>query len=74
MLLGRGGDVSNTKAFPSGFKMISGDSRVRSYDSSTMTYLNTRPVADRYVILSDTSQLLLLMITNFLQGKFSLHR
>ncbi|KEF59994.1 uncharacterized protein A1O9_04842 [Exophiala aquamarina CBS 119918] len=44
---GRGGTSSNTQPFPPGFKMISGDSTARSYDSTTMTYLNTRPVADR---------------------------
>ncbi|KAJ9607206.1 hypothetical protein H2200_008278 [Cladophialophora chaetospira] len=27
--------------------MLTGDSRVRAYDSNTLTYLNTRPVADR---------------------------
>ncbi|KIW49448.1 hypothetical protein PV05_11126 [Exophiala xenobiotica] len=45
--VGRGGDTSNTVAFPSGLKMISGDTTARSYDTSTLTYLNTRPVADR---------------------------
>ncbi|KAK5052482.1 hypothetical protein LTR84_002346 [Exophiala bonariae] len=45
--VGRGGTPDNTKPFPPGFKMISGDSEARSYDSSTLTYLNTRPVADR---------------------------
>ncbi|KIW15968.1 hypothetical protein PV08_06018 [Exophiala spinifera] len=41
------GDQSNTKPFPPGFKMISGDSTARSYDETTLTYMNTRPVADR---------------------------
>ncbi|KIW95941.1 uncharacterized protein Z519_03007 [Cladophialophora bantiana CBS 173.52] len=45
--VGRGGDPSNTVPFPPGFKMITGDSRLRSYDNTTLTYLNTRPVADR---------------------------
>ncbi|KAL2441141.1 hypothetical protein ABEF95_012761 [Exophiala dermatitidis] len=45
--VGRGGNTSNTVPFPKGFKMISGDTRQRSYDSSTLTYLDTRPVADR---------------------------
>ncbi|KAL6244706.1 hypothetical protein RBB50_008234 [Rhinocladiella similis] len=41
------GDQSNTKPFPPGFKMISGDTTARSYDQTTLTYMNTRPVADR---------------------------
>ncbi|KIW24456.1 uncharacterized protein PV07_10168 [Cladophialophora immunda] len=45
--VGRGGNSSNTVPFPAGFKMITGDTRQRSYDNSTLTYLNTRPVADR---------------------------
>ncbi|KIW73443.1 hypothetical protein, variant [Phialophora macrospora] len=45
--VGRGGDSSNTVPFPAGFKMLTGDSRLRSYDDTTLTYLNTRPVADR---------------------------
>ncbi|EXJ89515.1 hypothetical protein A1O3_02582 [Capronia epimyces CBS 606.96] len=45
--VGRGGNASNTVPFPAGFKMISGDTRQRSYDTSTLTYLETRPVADR---------------------------
>ncbi|KIX92606.1 uncharacterized protein Z520_11635 [Fonsecaea multimorphosa CBS 102226] len=45
--VGRGGNSSNTVPFPAGFKMITGDTRQRSYDNTTLTYLNTRPVADR---------------------------
>ncbi|KIW45199.1 uncharacterized protein PV06_03601 [Exophiala oligosperma] len=41
------GDQSNTKPFPPGFKMISGETTARSYDQTTLTYMNTRPVADR---------------------------
>ena len=44
---GRGDNVSSTKPFPEGFKMFSGDSLKRSYDNTTLTYLDTRPVADR---------------------------
>ncbi|KIX06027.1 uncharacterized protein Z518_04001 [Rhinocladiella mackenziei CBS 650.93] len=45
--VGRGGNSSNTTPFPPGFKMVTGDSRQRSFDNTTLTYLNTRPVADR---------------------------
>ncbi|OAP65222.1 hypothetical protein AYL99_01194 [Fonsecaea erecta] len=45
--VGRGGNASNTVPFPPGFKMITGDTRQRSYDNTTLTYLDTRPVADR---------------------------
>ncbi|KAI1621836.1 WSC domain-containing protein [Exophiala viscosa] len=49
--LGRGVDVANAIPFPKGLKMVSGDSTVRSYDNTTMTYGNStypsRPVADR---------------------------
>ena len=49
--LGRGEDRENIIPFPYGFKMVSGDSTVRSYDNSTMTYGNktygSRPVSDR---------------------------
>ncbi|KAF9779950.1 hypothetical protein IL306_000936 [Fusarium sp. DS 682] len=49
--LGRGENRSNIEPFPPGFKMLSGDNFVRSYDSKTKTYSNSRfkgrPVADR---------------------------
>jgi Domain of unknown function (DUF1996)/WSC domain len=45
--LGRGVNSAQIKPFPPGFQMLSGDSNVRSYDNTTLTYLNTRPVADR---------------------------
>ncbi|KAM0281361.1 hypothetical protein ACHAO9_010732 [Fusarium lateritium] len=49
--LGRGENRSNIEPFPPGFKMLSGDNFVRSYDSKTKTYGNSRfkgrPVADR---------------------------
>ncbi|OCT53578.1 hypothetical protein CLCR_09595 [Cladophialophora carrionii] len=45
--VGRGGNSSNTVPFPPGFKMLTGDSLLRSYDNTTLTYLDTRPVADR---------------------------
>ncbi|KIW78442.1 hypothetical protein Z517_08278 [Fonsecaea pedrosoi CBS 271.37] len=45
--VGRGGNSSNTVPFPPGFKMITGDTRQRSYDNTTLTYMDTRPVADR---------------------------
>ena len=45
--LGRGKDVANAVPFPQGYKVLSGDPTMRSYDSTTMTYLNGRPVADR---------------------------
>jgi hypothetical protein len=44
---GRGVDSSNITAFPPGFRVLSGNSGARSYDSQTLTYLNTRPIADR---------------------------
>ncbi|EXJ64159.1 hypothetical protein A1O7_00495 [Cladophialophora yegresii CBS 114405] len=44
---GRGGNSSNTVPFPPGFKMLTGDSLLRSYDNTTLTHLDTRPVADR---------------------------
>ncbi|KAL5608539.1 hypothetical protein FOBRF1_009036 [Fusarium oxysporum] len=49
--LGRGENKTNIEPFPPGFKMLSGDNFVRSYDSKTKTYSNSRfsgrPVADR---------------------------
>ncbi|EXJ95461.1 hypothetical protein A1O1_00583 [Capronia coronata CBS 617.96] len=45
--VGRGGNATNTVPFPTDFRMITGDTRLRSYDTSTLTYMNTRPVADR---------------------------
>ena len=46
-LTGRGGDSSNTVPFPPGFQMISGNSLLRSYDATDLTYQDTRPIADR---------------------------
>ncbi|KAG8669333.1 hypothetical protein FPOAC1_008725 [Fusarium poae] len=49
--LGRGENRSNIEPFPPGFKMLSGDNFVRSYDSKNKTYSNSRfkgrPIADR---------------------------
>lgn len=46
--IGRGDNPSNTRPFPPGFRMVSGDSTARSYNNITRTYMGTRPVADRY--------------------------
>ena len=45
--LGRGDNASSIVPFPPDFKMISGDATARTYDNTTLTYLNTRPIADR---------------------------
>ena len=45
--LGRGDNASSIVPFPPDFRMLSGDASARSYDNSTLTYLNSRPVADR---------------------------
>lgn len=45
--LGRGDNTSDIQPFPKGLRMLSGDALARSYDQTTMTYLNLRPVADR---------------------------
>lgn len=44
---GRGGTPSNTKPFPPGFSMISGNPRLRHYDTTALTYNDVRPIADR---------------------------
>ncbi|KAL9098234.1 MAG: hypothetical protein Q9163_006073 [Psora crenata] len=44
--LGRGDNAANITAFPPGFRMVSGNPLLRSYDDSTMTYNNARPIAD----------------------------
>ena len=44
---GRGDNRTNIQPFPPGFRMLSGDNAARSYDNSTMTYQNARPIADR---------------------------
>ncbi|KAI0121104.1 WSC domain-containing protein [Xylariales sp. AK1849] len=44
--LGRGDNRSNIEPFPPGFRMVSGDSAVRSNDTTTMTY-NTANVRGR---------------------------
>lgn len=45
--VGRGGTAQNTKSYPAGFRMISGNPFLRHYDTSAMTYKNVRPIADR---------------------------
>ncbi|TKA82437.1 hypothetical protein B0A49_00036 [Cryomyces minteri] len=49
--LGRGANRANIQPFPKGFMMLSGNSALRSYDNTTMTYSNSqykgRPIADR---------------------------
>ncbi|KIW13478.1 hypothetical protein PV08_08666 [Exophiala spinifera] len=49
--LGRGDDRANIIPFPEGFRMVSGDTTARSYDSNTLTYGTKqspgRPVSDR---------------------------
>jgi hypothetical protein len=52
--LGRGGNSSNTRPFPPGFRMVSGSSTARSFDSETLTYQSTMPVANRFFTLSLT--------------------
>jgi hypothetical protein len=44
--LGRYDNSANIKPFPPGFQVLSGDSKARSYDNMTLTYLNTWPVSD----------------------------
>ncbi|KZF19119.1 WSC-domain-containing protein [Xylona heveae TC161] len=45
--LGRGNATTGATPFPPGFRMLSGDMSARSYDNTTLTYGNVRPVADR---------------------------
>lgn len=49
--LDRGVDVANMVPFPPGFRMLSGDSAARAYDSKTITYSNKQyagePVSNR---------------------------
>ena len=45
--LGRGDVTSDIKPFPPGLRIVSGDALTRSYDKTTLTYKNGRPVADR---------------------------
>ena len=45
--LNRGANASSTVAFPPGFRMVTGDSTLRSYDAKSLTYLGGRPIADR---------------------------
>lgn len=45
--LGRGDVTSDIKPFPRGLRMVSGDALARTYDNTTLTYKNARPVADR---------------------------
>ena len=45
--LGRGDNAANITAFPPGFRMLSGDAGARSYNTQSLTYKNTRPIADR---------------------------
>ncbi|KAK4570039.1 hypothetical protein LTR86_003009 [Recurvomyces mirabilis] len=49
--LGRGPNVNNTVPFPPGFKILSGNKALRSYDTQSLTYGNAqfpgRPIADR---------------------------
>ena len=45
--LGRGDDAANIVPFPPGYKVLSGDPFVRSYNQDNLTYLNGRPIADR---------------------------
>ena len=49
--LGRGVNDSNIQPFPPGFRVLSGDSGVRAFDSSTLTYGNlqygSEPIANR---------------------------
>ena len=56
---GRGGNSSNTRPFPPGFRMVSGSSTARSFDSETLTYQSTMPVANRFFALSLTMEHLL---------------
>ncbi len=48
---GRGDDVNHTVAFPPGFRVVSGTSTLRAYNSNDTTYSDakhkSRPVADR---------------------------
>jgi hypothetical protein len=46
--LGRGSNSSNTRPFPPGFRMVSGLSTARSFDSNTLTYQGIMPVANRF--------------------------
>lgn len=45
--IGRGDNRTNIQPFPPGFRMLSGSTNARSYDNSTMTYNNSRPISDR---------------------------
>lgn len=56
--IGRGSNALNAVPFPPGFRMVSGDAAVRSYDNTTLTYENYRPVADRvsWACLTTTPQ------------------
>lgn len=45
--LDRGDNLSAMEGFPEGFRMISGDPGLRTYDSSTTTWSGKRPIADR---------------------------
>ncbi|KAK5148930.1 hypothetical protein LTR04_000305, partial [Oleoguttula sp. CCFEE 6159] len=56
--LGRGDNRDSIQPFPAGFRMLSGNALARSYDNTTMTYNNGRPVADRvsFNCLDSTTQ------------------
>ncbi|KAI9830739.1 MAG: hypothetical protein M1819_005403 [Sarea resinae] len=45
--LGRDNNETDLQPFPPGFRMLSGNMLSRSYDNSTLTYLNGQPVANR---------------------------
>ena len=45
--LSRGDAELSMIPFPPGYRILAGDSAVRSYDTKTLTYKNQRPVADR---------------------------
>jgi len=45
--LNRGNELANIKPFPPGFRMVSGNTASRSYDTKDLTYKGTRPIADR---------------------------
>jgi hypothetical protein len=45
--LDRGVDVANIMPFPRGFRMVSGDSASRSFDSTTMTFNGQARIANR---------------------------
>ena len=45
--LGRGDKAADIQPFPPGLRMVSGDPLARTYNTSTLTHNNDRPVADR---------------------------